>query len=89
MVTKIDLPVWQFRHLESGAARQKVRLPHSAVIEPETITEPWEGKVEYSTTIPRMDTVPEDAAIYLEITGAMQHCAVYLNGTYLTTHHGG
>ena len=77
MVTKIALPVWKFRHLESGSSLQEVRLPHTAVIEPETITEPWEGKVEYCTTIPCTDSIPDDAAIYLEITGAMQHCAVY------------
>ena len=89
MVTRIALPLWQFRHLDPGAAPQEVRLPHTAVIEPETITEPWEGKAEYCTTIPCSDPIPEDAAVYLEITGAMQHCAVYLNGSYLATHHGG
>ncbi len=89
MLTRIDLPVWQFRHLENGAGLQEVRLPHTAVIEPETITAPWEGKVEYSTAFTQPELVPDDAAVYLEITGAMQHCAIYLNGTWLTTHHGG
>ena len=88
MTGRLELPVWNFRLDRPGAAVSEVRLPHCAMPEPENVTEPWQGRAIYSTAF----SWPAERAsdiLYLEITGAMQHCAVYLNDEYLYTHHGG
>ncbi len=83
---RIDLPEWNFRLDAPGARPETVRLPHAAAIEPANITEQWQGRAVYSTVF---NWLMGPDMLYLEITGAMQHCAVYLNDEYLFTHHGG
>ena len=72
-----------------GPDWQTVSLPHTAFVEPLVITgDQWQGYAFYR----KFFTLPEGSQgqhIAIEIGAAMQVAEIWLNGTYLMTHHGG
>ncbi len=68
-------------------AWEKVTLPHTARLEPKVVVSQFQGDCVYRKSFSCHLKKDEKAFLYFE--GVMMTAAVYLNGTWLTTHVGG
>jgi beta-galactosidase len=67
---------------------QKVTLPHTAVVEPLVIANPWEGIAYYRKTF-SLDKSLRGKRVTIEFEGAMQLTDVWFNGKHILQQAGG
>ncbi|UZO82218.1 DUF4982 domain-containing protein [Aquimarina sp. ERC-38] len=67
---------------------EMVTLPHTAHIEPLVVNNQWQGNCWYrkEISLPENDT---DKKVFLELEAAMNYSKIWINGTEVSTHHGG
>ncbi len=80
------LDQWLFSR--DGKNYEEVTLPHSAYVEPETITAPQMGTVYYRYSF-FAENFWKDRIVSFEIGAAMQKAKIFFNGKYHFTHFGG
>ncbi len=86
---------WLFTNSTEGAGQlptndatwQRVRVPHTPVLEPLVVNNQWQGTAWYKTTLNL--TALEQQQLWLHFAGAMNIADVYLNGQHLSQHIGG
>ncbi len=86
---------WLFTNSTEGAGQlpstdanwQRVRVPHTPVLEPLVVNNQWQGTAWYKTTLNL--TALEQQQLWLHFAGAMNIADVYLNGQHLRQHIGG
>ena len=86
---------WLFTSDKQGAGQlptndatwQRVRVPHTPVLEPLVVNNQWQGTAWYKTTLNL--AALEQQQLWLHFAGAMNIADVYLNGQHLRQHIGG